>query len=88
MTEPTQPEAAAVALLRHRVAEFLGPAADELTPSANLVLLGLTSLNVMRLNTQLRRAGAAVDFDDMIANPTLEEWIRLVEKASAQAAQP
>jgi aryl carrier-like protein len=77
----------AVAQLRERVADFVGSAPTDIPPSANLVMLGLTSLNVMRLNTQLRRAGIPVDFDAMIANPTLADWTRQVEAAhTAQTA--
>jgi aryl carrier-like protein len=71
-----------VEVLRTRLAEFLGTPIDEVSGEANLILLGLSSLNVMRLNSQLRRAGAAVDFDEMIATPTLNAWTDQVAAAA------
>ena len=44
----------------------------------NLISLGLDSLKIMRLLSLWRRAGAGIAFAEMVENPTLEAWWRLV----------
>ncbi|MFJ9113647.1 phosphopantetheine-binding protein [Streptomyces sp. NPDC102283] len=61
--------------LRETLAPLLGidPAAIE--PDANLVVLGLSSLEIMRLISHWRRSGVPAQFDALVAAPTLNGWI-------------
>jgi aryl carrier-like protein len=56
------------------VADTLGLAVADLEPDANLVVLGLSSLEIMRLVGGWRRDGLDVDFDRLVAAPTLAQW--------------
>ncbi|OHV30270.1 phosphopantetheine-binding protein [Parafrankia soli] len=63
------------AALRDVVASALGLAPADLDPDANLVVLGLSSLEIMRLVGIWRRQGVPVDFDRLVADPTLTGWL-------------
>ncbi|GAB1645443.1 phosphopantetheine-binding protein [Krasilnikovia sp. MM14-A1259] len=60
--------------LRRAVAGILGVDPDGIPGDANLVYLGLGSLEVMRLATGWRRAGLRVPFADLAADPTIDAW--------------
>jgi aryl carrier-like protein len=75
-----------IELLRTRVGEFLGMPPEDVPGETNLILLGLSSLNVMRLHSQLRRSNVLVDFDEMIATPTLDAWVGQVRTVLAERA--
>ena len=66
--------------LRAHVASLLGVSPDDLPGDANLVLLGLSSLDLMRLSSRLRRSGTAVDFETMVAEPTIDAWQRHIDE--------
>ncbi|GAB1689867.1 phosphopantetheine-binding protein [Krasilnikovia sp. M28-CT-15] len=71
--------------LRRTVAGILGVDPEQIPGDANLVYLGLGSLEVMRLATGWRRAGLAVPFADLAADPSLDAWAaRLAEAWAAQ----
>ena len=72
MTSKTSPPS--IEELRTTVAAFLGTAPGEISPDANLIYLGLGSLEVMRLATRWRRQGLSVDLADLAARPTLAAW--------------
>ncbi|WP_228824381.1 non-ribosomal peptide synthetase [Nocardia blacklockiae] len=72
--------------LRRAVAELTGLAAEELADDANLLELGLDSVTVMRISGLLRRAGARVEFRDLVREPTLRAWSELVR--ARQPAAP
>ncbi|MFE3194120.1 phosphopantetheine-binding protein [Nocardia sp. NPDC059240] len=55
-----------------RVLELDDPA--ELDADADLVLLGLASLEVMRMVGRWNKAGIPADFDRLIETPTLRAW--------------
>ncbi|MCK9921038.1 phosphopantetheine-binding protein [Frankia sp. AgPm24] len=60
--------------LRELVAGLLDLDPTTLEPDGNLVVLGLSSLEIMRLVGTWRRAGLPVDFDRLVAAPTLTGW--------------
>lgn len=62
------------------VAEFLGMDPATIPGDANLVLLGLRSLDVMRLSSRWRRDGIPVEFDVLVADPTLDGWRRHIDE--------
>ncbi|OEV12823.1 non-ribosomal peptide synthetase [Streptomyces nanshensis] len=64
--------------LRGAVAEALGIAAEDIHEETPLIQLGLDSLTMMRLAGTCRRAGLDVGFAELIAEPTLAAWNRLV----------
>ncbi|MFF2555365.1 phosphopantetheine-binding protein [Nocardia sp. NPDC058058] len=53
--------------------ELADPA--ELDADANLVLLGLSSLEVMRMVGRWNKSGVRADFDALIETPTLRAWL-------------
>nr|WSZ13623.1 phosphopantetheine-binding protein [Streptomyces canus] len=64
--------------IRAVVASLIGTAAADIPDDANLVRLGLTSLDVMRLSGRWRRGGVPVQFDTLVADPTVSGWARHV----------
>ncbi|MFI1399306.1 phosphopantetheine-binding protein [Streptomyces sp. NPDC020681] len=61
--------------LRATVAPLLGVEPDAIAQDANLVVLGLSSLEIMRLVSRWRKQKIAVDFDALVAAPTLAGWL-------------
>ena len=60
---------------------------DEVSGDENLISLGLDSLKIMRLLSRWRKAGAGVTFADMVEEPTLNAWWRLVCRGTGAAGQ-
>ncbi|WP_406278053.1 phosphopantetheine-binding protein [Embleya sp. NBC_00896] len=67
--------------LREILAAMIGTTPAEITGDANLVLLGLGSLEMMRLATRWRRQGLVVEFRDLAARPTVDAWTELLAAA-------
>ncbi len=61
--------------LREIVAPLLGIEPDAIEPDANLVVLGLSSLEIMRLVSRWRKNRIPVEFDALVAAPTLNGWL-------------
>ncbi|AXG81627.1 phosphopantetheine-binding protein [Streptomyces paludis] len=61
--------------LRAVIAPALGIEPALIEPDANLVLLGLSSLEIMRLVSRWRKARVPVQFDELVAAPTLNGWL-------------
>ncbi len=70
--------------MRTLVAELLGSAQDTVRPHDDLLASGLDSLAVMRVVATLRRSGCDVHFAELVAEPTLAAWSKLI----AAAAEP
>ncbi|MFI6350420.1 amino acid adenylation domain-containing protein [Streptomyces sp. NPDC050560] len=66
------------------VGELLGLPAEGIDEDAHLVGLGLDSLAMMRLAGRCRRAGSDVRFADLMAEPTLGAWRRLLRERAAE----
>ena len=60
--------------------------AEDLRDDDNLVDFGLDSVAILGLADELRRDGIHVDFAELAASPTIDDWWRLVDAASAPAA--
>jgi aryl carrier-like protein len=60
--------------LRRTIAGIIEAEPEEIPGDANLVFLGLGSLEVMRLVTRWRRVGLEVDFAELAAEPTVDAW--------------
>lgn len=78
----TRPAPAAVNLsrddIRNKVADLLGVAAESISDEDNLIRHGMDSLRMMRLAGGWRRAGAAVTFQELAANPSVRSWHELL----------
>ena len=62
-------------------------AASHFSDDDNLVGLGLDSLKIMRLVSRWRKAGVKVVFAEMIAEPTLSSWMKILhQKAGVEGA--
>ncbi|GAA1958974.1 phosphopantetheine-binding protein [Amycolatopsis minnesotensis] len=61
--------------LRTIIATALGTRPDEIDGDANLVLLGLSSLEVMRMTSRWRREKRPVSFTALAGAPTLNQWL-------------
>lgn len=71
------------AALREAVAAMIGAEPDAIAPDANLIHLGLGSLEVMRLVNRWRRDGLPVSFRELAAEPTLDAWQRHFDTVAA-----
>ncbi|MFF3911454.1 phosphopantetheine-binding protein [Streptomyces sp. NPDC001848] len=60
--------------LRSALGSLIGLAPEQIEDDANLIRLGLGSLQMMRLITQWRRAGLTVTFQEMAEQPTFGWW--------------
>jgi aryl carrier-like protein len=74
------------AALRQAVAAVIGAEPDTIDPDANLIHLGLGSLEMMRMVNRWRREGHPVDFRELAAEPTLSAWQRHFETLTATDA--
>jgi yersiniabactin nonribosomal peptide synthetase len=66
-----------LAAVRADVIGMLG-GVTALDDGADLIALGLDSLNVMRLASRWQSEGAAVRFDELMERPTLADWAELL----------
>ncbi|MEU1037777.1 phosphopantetheine-binding protein [Streptomyces sp. NPDC005551] len=72
--------------VREVVGALIGLEPSEMEDDANLVHLGLSSLDVMRISSRWRRAGTPVDFDTLVAGPTVGGWALHLEEVRSRAA--
>ncbi|WP_433684897.1 phosphopantetheine-binding protein [Nocardia sp. CA-119907] len=76
------------AQLRAELTPVLGLVdAAELDPDANLVVLGLSSLELMRMVGRWNKAGVPAVFEELVATPTLTAWLRHFAAIVAQGAK-
>lgn len=88
-TEPTADTPLVGEHLKAYLAELIGIRAQEIPDDANLIRLGLESLQMMRLVTKWRRAGIPVSFGEMAQTPTYSAWNeRLGQALEAQRTDP
>ena len=69
--------------LRRTVAKQLGIDATEIQNDDNLFMLGLDSMSLMTLVGQWREQGISVEFQDLVEEPTLEEWQHRLKRVAA-----
>jgi aryl carrier-like protein len=61
--------------LREIVAPLIDSQPADIPGDANLILLGLSSMEIMRLVGRWRRARVPVVFEELAAAPTLKGWL-------------
>ena len=71
--------------LKREISELLGMPADEIADDDSLAMLGVGSLEVMRLATRWRRAGLDIDFTALVEEPTVADWERHLREVWAAA---
>lgn len=64
--------------------EILQADLDGFKPSGkdNLIEKGLSSIQIMQIVSELKKIGIKLSFAKLMENPTLEDWIKLIEKAN------
>ncbi|GLW90663.1 AMP-binding protein [Actinokineospora globicatena] len=71
------------------VAELTEEEPGDIEPDSNLFELGLDSIALMKLVGGWRRAGIAVDFAELAANPTLAAWTALLaDRTATEVEEP
>ncbi|MFE5401295.1 phosphopantetheine-binding protein [Streptomyces sp. NPDC056580] len=84
-TDATAPTALTGEELREALAELIGVSPSEVEDDANLIQLGLESLQMMRLVTKWRRAGLDVAFGDLTGTPTFAAWNERITRELARS---
>ncbi|MFF7943495.1 amino acid adenylation domain-containing protein [Nocardia gamkensis] len=74
--------------LREDISELTGVPVDELTDDADLLDLGLDSVTLMRISGLMRRAGKRVEYRDLVRNPTLGAWWKLLQDSESGTEKP
>lgn len=59
---------------------------DGFKPSSNdnLVEKGLSSIQIMQIISEFKKIGIKLSFAKLMQNPTLEDWVNLIEKANVK----
>ncbi|MFE4059988.1 phosphopantetheine-binding protein [Streptomyces sp. NPDC059096] len=65
--------------IRTAVAALLDTDPLTIAGDDNLAFLGLGSLDVMRLSGRWRREGLPVEFEVLVADPTVDGWARHID---------
>lgn len=61
--------------LRDTLALMLGVKSADISGDDNLILLGLTSMEIMRMVGHWRRTHLPVVFEELVATPTVNGWL-------------
>ena len=69
-------------VLRALIATRLDIPAEEIPGDADLVTLGMNSLELMTVVNRLRRQGIPVTYDTLATQPTLDAWWQVITKAT------
>jgi mycobactin phenyloxazoline synthetase len=72
--------------IRAEIAELLGVGADAVDSGADLVGQGLDSIRMMALAGRWRQQGIGIEFAALAADPRIDAWSALLDKATAPAA--
>lgn len=59
--------------------QALVPDEAEIGPDENLLFLGLDSLSVLKLVAELKQAGITVSARELLQEPSIEGWWRLIQ---------
>ena len=60
------------------VARELGAEPDEFSSDENLIEIGLTSIALMKIQSQIAEAGLLLPFSELAQSPSVDDWIRLI----------
>jgi amino acid adenylation domain-containing protein len=74
--------------LRHSIASVLGMSPEAISDDADLVAMGIDSLQVMQLANGWRRHGVTVKFGELFQEPTVRAWWAVMADRVRPAAQP
>jgi aryl carrier-like protein len=74
--------------LRGTISKTLGLPAEAIRDDQNLVELGLSSLEIMRLVNRWRRQGIDLDYDALAASPTLGHWWQILTGCPGETEGP
>ncbi|WP_299941374.1 phosphopantetheine-binding protein [uncultured Microbulbifer sp.] len=77
-SEPISP----ASLLKDLVCQAIDADINGIHPQADLIALGLNSVQIMKIAGQLRQKKIKVKFADLIAVPQLEAWLSLPQLAT------
>lgn len=66
--------------LKQEVSAML-PISKEISDDQNLINAGINSLTVMRFVSKLRKEGIKISYGELLEEPTLAAWHKLIEKA-------
>ncbi len=69
--------------LRQTIAKQLEIDASEIQNDDNLFMLGLDSVSLMTLVGQWRELGVSVEFQDLVEEPTLADWLNRLKRNPA-----
>ncbi|MCR5112042.1 MAG: non-ribosomal peptide synthetase, partial [Ruminococcus sp.] len=67
--------------LKQEISEML-PVSKELSSDQNLISAGINSLMVMRFVSRLRKEGIKISYGDLLEEPTLTAWYKLIVQAA------
>jgi aryl carrier-like protein len=67
--------------LRRAVSDVVGIEPEKIAGDTNLVVLGMGSLELMRLVNRWRKDGYTVDFKQLAEVPTIDAWSRHLERS-------
>nr|WP_051162287.1 phosphopantetheine-binding protein [Nocardia transvalensis] len=62
--------------MRAVIADLLGVTAEEVPLDADLHVLGVTSIGMLRLANRWRRLGLEISYAELASEPTLNAWRR------------
>ena len=74
-----------LAALRHSIGALTDTSGPAIDTASDLAALGLDSIGIMKLASELRFSGVDVSFDELIERRTLEQWWSLI---AARGAMP
>jgi amino acid adenylation domain-containing protein len=60
------------------VARALGAESDEFSTDENLIEIGLTSIALMKIQSEIADAGLSLPFSALAQSPSVDDWIRLI----------
>lgn len=72
--------------LKHEIAEKLKRKAD-FGDEENLISLGLTSLQILRLLNECKKEGILLSFGEIMKHPTLGSWIQMIREKQGASPQ-
>lgn len=70
------------ARLKGELEQLLCPTGEHIDEDENLFDYGLDSLQIMKFLQQWRGAGVSVKFEQLVLQPTLHGWRKVIDEAS------
>lgn len=70
-------------VLKEEIKNFLQKSID-LNEEDNLIEYGIDSIQIMQISNKLRKAGIKITFSQLISNPSLREWYKMIDEKKGQ----